>query len=386
LEVVGSTRSHARTGALAGVLLRTQPDERLTSLARNGSQAAFGEIVRRHRPALQAYATTVAPPSRADDVVQESLLKALTALRNGAEPELLRAWLFRIVRNTAIDEQRGVRHHEQIDENHDGVEQPPDALARGEQIAALVLAIKDLPRPQREAILQRELEGRGHREIGRALRLSPGAVRQLIYRARSSLREAAGAVIPVALVRAACMPGATEVAGGLGAAGAMKVGVAAVVTTGALVAGASVDRGGDLGTAKAVQPPTAHRQEAGAGSDAQDVSSRGKSDGRGSGSGSSGPSRHEGDESGDRGSSGKGSGGDHGSGGDDGSGSGMGGSGSSGSNSGPGSSNSGPGSGEQGGSRGSDDVAATETDHSGSGGGGLTPTETDGGGTSGGPN
>src|SRR5205823_10007089 len=57
----------------------------------------------------------------------------------GAQPELLRAWLFRIVRNSAIDEQRGVRHYEQLDENYDGVEQPPQALARRERIAALMV-------------------------------------------------------------------------------------------------------------------------------------------------------------------------------------------------------------------------------------------------------
>ena len=188
-------------------------------------------------------------------------------------------------RNTAIDEQRGARHHEQIDENYDGVEQPPDALVRRERIAALVLALKGLPGPQREAILQRELEGRGHGEIARALRLSPGAVRQLIYRARSSLRSAAGAVIPVALVRAACVPGAGEIAGGLGAAGAVKVGLAAVVTTGALVAGASVDRGSDLGTANAVPSPLPERHNTEVGSGRRDVASREDGEDRGHHSG-----------------------------------------------------------------------------------------------------
>src|SRR5262249_14987805 len=137
----------------------------------------FDEIVRRHRPALIAFARSVAPPSRAEDVVQESLLKAYTALLEGAEPALLRAWLFRVVRNTAIDAQRGVRHHEQLDESYDGVEQPPQALDRRQQVVALVAAIKDLPSAQRDAIVKRELEGRGHEEIARALSISPGAVR-----------------------------------------------------------------------------------------------------------------------------------------------------------------------------------------------------------------
>src|SRR5689334_8903894 len=105
-------------------------------MAQQGAKAPFDEIVRRHRPALIAFAGSVAPASRAEDVVQDALLKAYVALQDGAEPRLLRAWLFRIVRNTAIDEQRGVRHHEELDENYDGVEQPPQAFAKREQLGA----------------------------------------------------------------------------------------------------------------------------------------------------------------------------------------------------------------------------------------------------------
>jgi RNA polymerase sigma factor (sigma-70 family) len=281
--------------------------------------------------------------------VQDSLLKAYTALQEGAEPELLRAWLFRIVRNTAIDERRAIRPHEQLDENYDGVEQPPQALARRESVAALMLAIQDLPASQREAIVQRELEGRGHEEIGRALNLSPGAVRQLIYRARHTLREAAGALIPAALLRAATLPGAEEAVGGLGAAGALKLGLAAVVTTGTIVAGTAVEQG-DNGKAEAVQISSPD-----AGSDSASVAGEEPASGeRGddSSSSNSGPGSSRDDGHGDAGSSGP-SGGDDGVNSGPGGGSGSSGPGSGGS-SGPGgggsgeggSGSSGPGSGE----------------------------------------
>ena len=237
-------------------MLRTQPDERLAALARDGKAASFDEIVRRHRPALLAYAGSLAPPSRAEDVVQDSLLKAYAALRDGAEPELLRAWLFRIVRNTAIDEQRGLRPHEQLDENYDGVEQPPEAVGRREQLSSLVAAIRDLPPAQREAIVKRELEGRGHDEIGRVLALSPGAVRQLIYRARFALRHASGALVPAFLLRAAALPGTDEAAGGLGMAGAVKVGLATIVATGTIAAGSSIEHHQHAGAAEASQRAT----------------------------------------------------------------------------------------------------------------------------------
>src|SRR3954470_4519092 len=105
-------------------------------MARQGGSASFDEIVRRHRPALLAFAGSLAPPSRAEDVDQEALLKAFSDLQDGAEAELVRAGLFRIVRNTAIDDERSVRPYGQLDENSDGVEQPPQALDRREEVAA----------------------------------------------------------------------------------------------------------------------------------------------------------------------------------------------------------------------------------------------------------
>jgi RNA polymerase sigma factor (sigma-70 family) len=358
------------------VLLRTQPDERLVSMSKDGNRAAFDELVRRHRPALTAFAGSLSPASRAEDVVQDSLLKAYVAIQQGAEPELLRAWLFRIVRNTAIDEQRGVRHYEQLDENYDGVEQPPQAVARREQLGALTLAIQDLPAAQRQAIVQRELEGRGHEEIARAMKLSSGSVRQLIYRARHTLREAAGSVVPIALLRAATTPGAGEAVGGAGAAVALKLGLATVLATGTIVAGASIDHDGDGSKAEALQVTAPKRHTSS--DDVATGDSRGRGDGRRSG------------ESEGKDSSGPGGSGEHGSPGPGGSGgeqsghSGPG-DGGSGSNSGPGSggsgedSSSGPGGGSDSGSgvsgdggssgSGSDDgqtVTVTETETSGS--------------------
>jgi RNA polymerase sigma factor (sigma-70 family) len=370
---VGSSRLQPRFGRFAGALLRTQPDERLAELARQDGRAAFDEIVRRHRPSLIAFAGSVAPPSRAEDVVQESLTKAYLALQEGAQPELLRAWLFRIVRNTAIDEQRGVRPYEQLDENYDGVEQPPQALERREQIAGLVAAIQDLPTTQRQAIVQRELEGKGHEEIGRALKLSPGSVRQLIYRARHSLREAAGAIIPAAVIRAACMPGAGEAVGGLGAAGGLKLGLAAIVATGTIVAGTAIDRSPKQDTAEALQISSPQRNAEPGGSAAIGESeSQGGSgrEGENRGSDSSGKDRSDNSGPGGGGSSGS----DHGGSGSDDHGLNSGpGSGSSG-ESGSGSGSSGSGSGVSGGGSG---------DGSGSGGGDGDLLEMDGG-TSGG--
>lgn len=363
------------------MVLRTQPDERLVATAREGNTAAFDELVRRHRPALTAYAGSLSPSSRAEDVVQDSLLKAYLALQQGADPELLRAWLFRIVRNTAIDAQRGVRHHEQLDENYDGVEQPPQALARREQIGALTLAIQDLPAAQRQAIVQRELEGRGHEEIAEAMSLSPGSVRQLIYRARHTLREASGALLPAAVLRVATTPGAGEAVGGAGAAVALKLGLAAIVATGTIVAGTAIDKSTDGGPAEALQVSTPERHAGSDDATTGDSQSRGEGEGSRSGeserkdssgrdgsgeSGSSGPGGGGGDVSGHSGPGGGGESGDDGSGSNSGPGSGGSGEGSTsgpgdGSGSGSGVSGGGSSSGEGSGSDDGQTLVETET-------------------------
>jgi RNA polymerase sigma factor (sigma-70 family) len=237
--IAASTASETSPPRLAGALLRTQPDERLARLAGEGSETAFEEIVRRYRSGLVAFASRISSRDSADDVVQDSMVKAHAALLRGDRPEAPRAWLFRIVRNTALNERRDNRVHEHLDENYDGVEQPPEAVERRRQLRDLVVAMRGLPRAQREALVQRELEGKGHDQIAASLDVSPGAVRQLIFRARSALRAGVGALVPMQLLRAALLSGATEQAGSTATSAgiAAKLGIGALVTTGALFAG-----------------------------------------------------------------------------------------------------------------------------------------------------
>jgi RNA polymerase sigma factor (sigma-70 family) len=87
----------------SGPVLRLQPDRRLVALTGEGSEAAMEEIVRRYRPALVRYARSIVGADRAEDVVQDSLAKAVPAIGAGVEELHLRPWLYRIVRNTGIN-------------------------------------------------------------------------------------------------------------------------------------------------------------------------------------------------------------------------------------------------------------------------------------------
>jgi RNA polymerase sigma-70 factor (ECF subfamily) len=231
---------------LAKVVLSTQSDERLVTLARAGSEDAFAEIVRRHRPGLMRLARSLGTGDRADDVVQDGLVRAWRALqRTDAEIDL-RPWLTTIVRNRALTSHSTNRVHEELDETIDGVRQPGDIVIMREELRSAVSAVNSLPESQREALVRSALAGESHDQIASALATTPGAVRQLIFRARTGLREAVGALVPFPLVRAlAELSAGGAAAGGTAAAlttGGVSLGLKAlaVVVVGATIAGGGV--------------------------------------------------------------------------------------------------------------------------------------------------
>jgi RNA polymerase sigma factor (sigma-70 family) len=311
--------SAARLGGIS--LLRLQSDERLAQLAAKGSDDAFEALVRRHRRSLVRATRRILPDDGAEDAVQQALLDAHQALRRNGAPERFEAWLHRIAINSALKVARKDRDEPSIEideERVDGVAGPEQVRERRERLRRTVGAISALPARQRRALVLRELEGRSHAEIARELGLSGGAVRQLIHRARDSVRSGASALVPPALVLRMLAAGGSAppigevAAGGGGGAIAAKVAVAALVTggfAGGVALEEKVSRDGSSGTAEARE--SGGGSEAGAGTAAGDdgagrtfaASDAGRG---GEGSERSGP--NPGPDGDDRGSSGPGSG------------------------------------------------------------------------------
>ncbi len=182
-------------------VLATQSDSRLVDLVRAGYEPAFETIVARYRSALLRYAERFLSRERAEDVVQQSLVSAYEAMLRDTAELNLRPWLYRIAHNTALN---GLRDralgHAELDETIDGVERPDQALERTQGLQEVVAAVQALPERQRDAIVLRELEGRSYDEIATALGVSDGSVRQLLHRARNTLRAGATALTPVGLL------------------------------------------------------------------------------------------------------------------------------------------------------------------------------------------
>jgi RNA polymerase sigma factor (sigma-70 family) len=239
-----------------GPALRTQPDRRLVALVRQGYETAFEEIVRRYAKPLGRYAAAIVGP-HSEDVTQDAFSKALLALRRDDAEIELRPWLFRIVRNTALNDLRdSPPSPEVLAEALACGADPAEELERREDLADLMRRLQALPAEQRAAIVMRELEGLGHEEIAAALGLSGGAARQAIYRARRALRDGLGMLLPLPLLRmllTADGQAAAEAAGG--AAGVAGAGMAVKATAATVLVAGTVGAGVALQESREAREP-----------------------------------------------------------------------------------------------------------------------------------
>ncbi len=369
------TASAARIGGIS--LLRLQSDERLVDLASAGVETAFEELVRRYRGALLRSCRRLLPDDQAEDAVQQALLDAHRALTRNGSPDRFRPWLNRIAVNSALKQLHENGETVPLSEEINGVEGPEQVHERRESLRRAVHAIQGLPAHQRQALVLRELEGRSHADIAREMGLSGGAVRQLIYRARNSVRSAASALIPPPFLTrllgagGGSPPVAEVAAGGAGGAVVAKVAIAAMVT-GGVAGGVALESRDGRGSTTGAGPERAEANVGGG-----PTASQLDADASGSRSAGSGSSDRSGSNSGSGGGEGGSSGGGSGSSGD-GSGSGSSGSESSGSGSGDeleaeedSSGSDSSGSGSSGSGSGSSGSGSSGSDSSGSGSGSL---------------
>jgi len=130
----------------------------------------------------------------AEDMVQESYLKAFRFFASFHEGTHCRAWLLQIVRNTCYTalggrklKQKEVPIEEEDNQVADPSPLPPASLIRKATIEAVREAIESLPVDFREALVLRELEGLSYREIAEVTGVPLGTVMSRLARARQQL-------------------------------------------------------------------------------------------------------------------------------------------------------------------------------------------------------
>ncbi|MBK0329500.1 RNA polymerase sigma factor [Rhodobacteraceae bacterium F11138] len=181
----------------------TTPEADLVRGARDGSEAAVRELIRRLNPRLFRVARgIVASDADAEDVVQDAYLAAFAKLDSFREEASFATWITRIAINSAKMKRRRDRPNKVYDTvAEDNVSdilafpgqngEPVEATIGRAQIRALAeKAVADLPPDLRLVFILRETEGLTTAETAKALQINPITVKTRLFRARRRLKAA----------------------------------------------------------------------------------------------------------------------------------------------------------------------------------------------------
>lgn len=180
-------------------------DEELVRAVQERRPGAFDALVDRYGRRLMAFGIRMCrSPEDAEDVLQETLIKAYQGLQDLREPKAVRTWLFKVAANACRMKRRKEKPSRNIsldafkppgwEEGYtpqvpDWSELPEDAARRAELREALEEAIAELPEEYKVVVLLRDVEGLSTAETAEALEIGISAAKMRLHRARMALRE-----------------------------------------------------------------------------------------------------------------------------------------------------------------------------------------------------
>jgi RNA polymerase sigma-70 factor (ECF subfamily) len=172
----------------------TRALERTLAVLAKEHNTAFREGLTAALPALHVFAQSLAgSPARADDLVQETVLKAWANQDRFVPGTNLKAWLFTILRNHFYTEKR--KHRREV-EDVDGIMAGRlvalAAQEHGSDLQLVMSHIQQLPAPQRDALLLVGARGLTYEAAAEVMGCQTGTVKSRVSRARSFLIERLG--------------------------------------------------------------------------------------------------------------------------------------------------------------------------------------------------
>ncbi len=177
-------------------------DQALVERVQRGDQQAFGLLVSKYqRKLLRLLSRLVRDTAEAEDIAQETFIKAYRALPSFRGDSAFYTWLYRIGVNTAknhlMSQGRKASTHSEFSteeaENYQGSDHlrdlnTPEHVLASRQIGETVnRAMEALPDELRTAIMLRELDGLSYEEIAEVMDCPIGTVRSRIFRAREAV-------------------------------------------------------------------------------------------------------------------------------------------------------------------------------------------------------
>lgn len=178
----------------------------LIARIRAGEKRLFHELIRPYERAVYTVAYSILrSPADAEEVAQETMLKAFANLTQLRAEDKFRGWLLQIAFNEARMRRRRERKHlyESLDDSEQESDEgefmprqfadwrdiPSEVLDKQEIREAVAQALLELPEKYREVFILRDMEHLGVEDAARVLGLSVAAVKTRLHRARLQLRE-----------------------------------------------------------------------------------------------------------------------------------------------------------------------------------------------------
>lgn len=190
----------------------TDPDVRLMLEVREDNAAAFEELVLRYQGRVRSILQhLVGDRDLADDLTQETFLRVYRSRKTYEPGAKFSTWFFTIANNVALNAMRNRSRKPEVQfggrvpgigdsaiENNSGADYyiqasssmiPARALDKLEMRSVVRLAIESLNEQQRAAVLLHKFEGMSYMEIAEVMGKTPQAIKSLLCRARSNLKE-----------------------------------------------------------------------------------------------------------------------------------------------------------------------------------------------------
>ena len=183
------------------------PDVRRMLQVRDGSMAAFQELVQRYQPRVAALLTKLVGHRReTDDLAQEVFMRVYRARERYTAGARFSTWLFTIVSNVASNARRALGRRKEVNQfdetrtqlemnsihylpRNRQLENPAKRMDSHERASIVRKAIATLNKRQRQAVLLNRVKGLSHAEIAERMETSPKAIKSLLGRAHGILRS-----------------------------------------------------------------------------------------------------------------------------------------------------------------------------------------------------
>ncbi len=166
----------------------------LIKRAKKGEVSAFAELVEIFESDIFTYCLFILKNREdAEDLTQETFLKAFVNIQSLKKEEDFKFWLLRIARNSCFKKLRRMKlERSQTNFEQERVIKIDEEVIKDEKKEKLTQAIDKLNKRDKEILILRDIEGYSYEEISKILKISLNLVKVRIHRARKNLKKILG--------------------------------------------------------------------------------------------------------------------------------------------------------------------------------------------------